>query len=255
MKHFPQGSKLLAFFLFAAIAFTGCKKDDSPIAPPPVYTLDQLYGQAVGDAMVADSSEISDALWPITPDNPDLQWKTINGQPYVLLASFMRYPDSYPAGDSITTTWGEAWLFIPKQMKDRIGPSFKPDSDTIMRICQLLGLPPANQKSNTHIAQMWVKAAALYRPAGNPAIDTRRSGAVLVNNVSPAYSTWFNNYIIFAYYRPLTSATDAHYPWTRMGYTYDWAPDASKVGLSEYVLQASSGAWVEKVSRAADFFR
>ena len=108
MKHFPQGSKLLAFFLFAAIAFTGCKKDDSPIAPPPVYTLDQLYGQAVGDAMVADSSEISDALWPITPDNPDLQWKTINGQPYVLLASFMRYPDSYPAGDSITTTWGEA---------------------------------------------------------------------------------------------------------------------------------------------------
>ncbi|PSL46580.1 hypothetical protein CLV51_103561 [Chitinophaga niastensis] len=254
MKNFPSGIKLPAYFLFAAIAFTGCKKNDTPVVQP-VYNMEQLYGQAVQDAMVADSSEISNALSPITPDNPDLQWKTINGQSYVLLATFMRYPGSYPVGDSITNVWGESWLFIPKQMKSRIAASFTPTSDTIMRICQLLGLPPVNTKSNTHIAEIWVNAARLYRPAGNPAIDTKSSGAVLVNNAPPAFVTWFNNYIIFAYYRPLTSATDYHYPWTRMGYTYDWAPGATKVGLSEYVLQASSGAWVDKVSRAADFFR
>lgn len=256
MKHVLSGSTLPALMLLASVAFTSCNKnDDNPVTPPPA-TMDQLYGQAVQDAMVADSSEITDALWPITADNTDLQWKTINGQSYVLLATFMRFPSSYPEGDSITNVWGESWLFIPKQMKNKIGPSFTPTSDTMTRICQLLGLPPVNSKTNTHIATMWVKAERLYRPAGNPAINTKSATAVLQSSVSsPAYATWFNNYIIYAYYRPLPTATDAHYPWTRMGYTYDWAPGVSRVGLSEYVLQAASGAWVEKVTRAADFFK
>jgi hypothetical protein len=256
MKHFLSGSILPAIVLIAAVGFTSCNKnDDNPVTPPPALTMDQLYAKAVDDAMVADSSEISDALWPITPENTDLQWKTINGQSYVLMATFMRFPASYPQGDSITNVWGESWLFIPKQMKNKIGPSFTPTSDTLMRICQLLGLPPVNSKTNTHIATMWVKAEKLYRPAGNPAIGTKSATAVLQSTVPPAYATWFNSYIIYAYYRPLGSATDAHYPWTRMGYTYDWAAGANRVGLSEYVLQAASGAWVEKVTRAADFFK
>lgn len=254
MKQFFSRSLLPAAFLMAAVAFTGCNKnDDTPVTPTP--SMDQLYAQAIQNAMVADSSQISTALWPITADNTDLQWKTINGQQYVLMGTFMKYPDSYPAGDSITNVWGESWLFIPKQMKTKIGPSFTASSDTIARICQLLGLPPANAKSNTHIATMWVKAARLYRPAGNPDITTKTAGAVLIPGLPANYTTWFNNYIVYAYYRPLTSATDAHYPWTRMGYTYDWAPGVNRVGLSEYVLQASSGAWVEKTTRAADFFK
>jgi hypothetical protein len=60
----------------------------------------QLYKQAVTDAMVADSAEVTDTLWAITPNNPSLQWKTIHGQQYVEVATFMRYRGSYPAGDS-----------------------------------------------------------------------------------------------------------------------------------------------------------
>jgi hypothetical protein len=55
--------------------------------------------------------------------------------------TFMRYPGSYPAGDSISNTWGESWVFVPTQMKQRLAPGFTAGSDTIMRICQLLGLP------------------------------------------------------------------------------------------------------------------
>jgi hypothetical protein len=124
-----------------------------------------------------------------------------------------------------------------------------------MRICQLLGLPPANSRSNTHIAEMWVKADRLRRPAGNPDITTRTAGAALMSTVPPDFSTWFNNYIIYAYYHSLTSVTDYHYPWTRLGYTYDWAPNTKEVGLSEYVLQSTSGCWVEKVRTAHDYFQ
>jgi hypothetical protein len=248
---FPNQLFLLAVFLIC-INVVSCSKDE---APTPTYTVEQLYASSITDAMIADSSEVIDSLWPITAANTRLQWKTINGQSYVLMATFMRFPGSYPEGDSITNTWGESWLFIPSQMKSRIGQSFNASSDTVMRICQLLGLPPKNSRSNTHIAEVWVPATRLSRPAGNPAINTGGAGAPLIPTVTPEYATWFNNYIIYAYYHTLTSATDFHYPWTRLGYTYDWAPGSKEVGLSEYVLQASSGCWVEKVSTAAEYFK
>ncbi|MBB6498745.1 hypothetical protein [Pedobacter cryoconitis] len=250
-------SHLLLCALLTLGVFVGCKKDNvAPSKPePPVLSMNQLYQNAILDAMVADSSERIDTLWALTPGNTSLKWKTINGKPYVLLASFMRYPSSYPVGDSITNSWGESWLFIPQQMKARIGASFTATSDTTMRICQLLGLPPANKQSNTHIAEVWVNPERLYRPAGNPAITTTTTGAALINNNPGTYTSWFNSYIVFAYYRTLSTTSDYHYPWTRLGYTYDWAPKTNHVGMSEYVLQSSSGAWVNNVSKVSDYFK
>ena len=253
MKHTSPYFRLLAGALcFASLTFTACKKDN---ATAPALSLDQLYAHSLTDAMTADSSEIVDTLLPILSSNPALQWKIINGQQYVLMSTFMRFPSSYPVGDSITNTWGESWLFIPSQMKNRLMPGFNASTDTVQRICQLLGLPPKNSKSNTHIVDMWVKADRLYRPAGNPSITTTTTGPVPIPTVTPDFTTWFNNYIIYAYYHPLLSATDFHYPWTRLGYTYDWAPGVKKVGLSEYVLQGSSGCWVDKVATASDYFK
>lgn len=250
-------SPLLLSALLMLTIFVGCKKDNIiPSKPePPVASMSELYKNAILDAMVADDSEIIDTLWALTPENTSLQWKTIKGKPHVLMASFMSFPSSYPVGDSITTTWGESWLFIPQQMKKRIGSSFSPTSDTTMRICQLLGLPPANERSNTHIAEIWVNPERLSRPAGSRAITTKTTAAALSNGNPENFISWFNNYIVFAYYRTLSTATDYHYPWTRLGYTYDWAPGAKEVGLSEYVMQSSSGAWVQSVSKVGNYFK
>lgn len=242
---------ILALSMICVSAVSCSKEDD----PAPTYTVEQLYANSIADAMIADSSEVVDSLWPITAGNTRLQWKTINGQSYVLMATYMRFPASYPEGDSITNTWGESWLFAPAQMKSRIGGTFNASSDTVMRVCQLLGLPPKNSRSNTHIAEIWVPASRLNRPAGNPSITTTSASAVLNTAVTPEYAGWFNDYIIYAYYHTLTSATDFHYPWTRLGYTYDWAPGSKEVGLSEYVLQSSTGCWVERVSTVSEFFK
>ena len=245
----------LYIFVVVLLGFTvvSCSKDDDNITPTP--DMNALYAQSIKDAMVDNGSEEIDSLWPIAAGNPNLQWKTINGQNYVLMATFMRYPESYPVGDSITTTWGDSWFFIPSQMLGKLGPGFTPTSDTIQRISQLLGLPPVNSKSNTHIAQIWVHAERLFRPAGDPSITTTTTGSTLVSTVSDDYRAWFNNNIIYSYYRPLNAATDYYYPWTRLGYTYDWAPGANRVGLSEYVLKANSGCWVENTTTAAGFFQ
>lgn len=252
-----NSSPFLVCALFMLGIFVGCKKDNiAPPGPePPARSMSELYKSAILDAMVADNAEIIDTLWALTPENTALQWKTIKGKPHVLMASFMRYPSSYPVGDSINTSWGESWLFIPQQMKARIGSSFTAASDTTMRICQLLGLPPANERSNTHIAEIWVNPERLYRPAGSQVITTKTTTATLSTNSPESFTSWYNNYIVFAYYRTLSATADYHYPWTRLGYTYDWAPKAKEVGLSEYVLQASSGAWVEKVSKVGNYFK
>ncbi|WP_110056399.1 hypothetical protein [Chitinophaga sp. S165] len=251
--HFHNYLFACVIVLFA-LGITSCSKDDDD-TPTPDPDLNELYELSIRDAMVDNSSESIDTLWPVAPSNPNVQWKTINGQTYVLMATFMKYPGSFPAGDSITTTWGDSWFFIPSQMQRKLGPVFTATSDTIQRISQLLGLPPKNSQSNTHIAQVWVHAERLFRPAGDTAITTTTTGATLVNTVPPEYRAWFNNNIIYSYYRPLNSPTDYYYPWTRLGYTYDWAPGANRVGLSEYVLKASSGCWVESTTTAAGFFQ
>lgn len=244
-----------SFLLISCIALCieGCKKDDvKPAKTKP--TMAQLYSDAVDDAVIADNSEICDTLWAINKQDPHLSWKTIDGKEYVLMATFMKYPASYPVGDSITNTWGASWLFIPDQMKQRLTPGFMANSDTIQRICQLLGLPPAGTGSNTHIAEIWVLAAQLFRPAGDPSITTTTTPGNLIPSNTADYDDWFNNYIIYAYFAPL-GPSDHHYPWTRLGYTYDWAPGSSHVGLSEYVLKANSGIWVEEVKTAPDFYK
>ncbi|MBV7530727.1 hypothetical protein [Chitinophaga sp. sic0106] len=253
MKHTLRSNLLPGIVcLLLLCGAAACSKNDDPVTPAP--DLNSLYANSIKDAMTADSSEIIDTLWSITPTNTRLQWKTINGKQYVLMATFMRFPASYPQGDSITTTWDVAWLFAPGQLKAKLG-SMSAGTDTIQRLCQLLGLPPVNARTNTHIAQMWVQPSQLYRPAGNPDITSTTTGAVLLPTVGNDYLTWFNGYILYAYFHTLTSATDFHYPWTRLGYTYDWAPGAKEVGLSEFVMKQNSGAWVEKTTTAQDFFK
>ncbi|ATL48007.1 hypothetical protein COR50_12990 [Chitinophaga caeni] len=234
------------------ILIWSCSKDSD--GEPLPSDLQTLYSAAVKDAMVAEDDEIANNLMILSGSNPAVKWKTIHGQEYVLMATYMKYPGSYPAGDSITNTWGESWVFVPGQMKTKLNGRFTASSDTTLRINQLLGLPPLGENSNTHIAQVWVKLSNVYRPAGNPSVLTNSATYNLVDNVSQEYATWFDNYIIFAYYRSLVSATAYHYPWTRMGYTYDWAPgESEKNGLSEFVIMPNSGLWVESVQTASAF--
>jgi len=37
------------------------------------------------------------------------------------------------------------------------------------------------------------------------------------------------------------------YPWTRLGYTYDWGNPESEVGLSEFVIAAGSTVTIDQV--------
>jgi hypothetical protein len=37
------------------------------------------------------------------------------------------------------------------------------------------------------------------------------------------------------------------YPWTHLGYTYNWRPGEDRYGTSEYVIRQGATAWVQEV--------
>jgi hypothetical protein len=61
----------------------------------------------------------------------------------------------------------------------------------------------------------------------------------LPDNADPLYVSWFKGNILYSYF-------PESYPWTRMGYTYDWGSD-SRIGLSEYVVEKNSSIYVSSV--------
>lgn len=237
--------KLLAIMLLLPFV---CK---STMLNAQTKKLTKAYNVATKLAMIADSTQNIDTLMTLTSANPVLKWKIINGKNYVLMATFTGDLQGYPVGDSTRTT-NEVWMFIPGQMQYRLRSKMTSKTDTILKLNEMLGLPPVS--GDTHIAQFWVQVDNVFRPAGSPDVTVSKASGTLSLNASPEYKLWFNNYIITSYFQPLMS-TEVYYPWTRMGYTYNWAPGANRVGVSEFVLNPHSGIWVEAVIKASDYFK
>ena len=62
------------------------------------------YESAIEDAVFADSAEICRRLVAIVPGNRGTVWSSGGGR--VLVLTWTRYPSSFPAADTITTSWG-----------------------------------------------------------------------------------------------------------------------------------------------------
>jgi len=234
----------LNFTLLTILFNFGCSKDVIQDTPASNVNLDELYQSAIKDAMVADSSEICDTLWPINQNNSKLEWKIINGEEYVLVGNFNKYPDSY-SDTSLVNSWGLIWVFIPAQFKNKIKSPIQ-NNDTLLRMRQLLGLPPSN--ANNYIVELWVKPKDIFRPSADPEIDDNTAGLYFPANADTNYIKWFNQNIFDSYFGNWT-----HYPWTRLGYSYDWANCSLEVGVSEFCIKANSLLFVKKLSLAIKY--
>jgi hypothetical protein len=66
--------------------------------------------------------------------------------------------------------------------------------------------------------------------------------------VDEKYSKWFED-------NKSTYTSDPPFPWTRLGYTYDWGNRRSEVGLSEFGVVASAEAVIESVTPTINYCR
>lgn len=237
----------VAFLIIGIVIGAGfCQLYADVIAPafPIQPSLDQMYQSAIQDAMIAESNEVYNGLTAIVENNSNLIWQGQEGNKSVLVVVWTKYPNSYPVGETVNITWGYTWVTVAPQIQTFFQNQANPDANATLRIAQLLGLPP--NTANTYFAELWVKPESLFRPTPDNEINDATADLTFPNSATEEYKQWFNNNIISSYY-PMK------YPWTRLGYTYDWADMSSHVGLSEFVLKPNSIVTVKTLTPTAEY--
>jgi hypothetical protein len=201
-----------------------------------INDLKTAFQTAVKDAEITDASEISRQLKSVTPDNQQIVWRGIPGQSEVLVVSWTSYTGYKDQLGKAATASREIWVTLAPDLKQVINND--PSADKTLRAEQLLGLPPNNGK--TLVYEMWVSPQDLFRPSPDPEITDHEAELDFPDShlvsISPAHKKWINNLKASSY-------GDNGYPWTRLGYTYDWGNPNSEIGLSEFVVR--QGASIE----------
>lgn len=196
--------------------------------------METLYAAAVEDSAFAEPEEIL-PLVSLTKEDPLVTWDEAGER--VLLCTWHNYPDSYPAGETVTLEWGNVWTFTPDELAQKYQAEADKVSDWNLRLTQLIGFAPDSTHST--FTTFWVDPADIRRPAFQP--DPANGEMLLELDQEAAgesYADWFDGNILSSYFY-------GAYPWTRLGYTYDWADNGTEYGLSEFLIR--QGAQVEVV--------
>ncbi|QJE74436.1 hypothetical protein HHL28_16365 [Aerophototrophica crusticola] len=237
----PQGSGPVAAPARATVAE----------APAPALTDEQLFGISQVAAAVT-SPELARPLVRITPDNPDLVWRDGAKGRQVKVASVMPAGSyrKYYLGKATGTSpkgWGTMWVTAAPQLQ-RFCAAVPGDADAKRRrVQQWLGLRP--EANDPWVVEFWVEPASLARPCPNPDItaescpvDTPQTVARPTCDAKDkacaekvGFVDWLDSYTRL-------SVVAGGYPWTRLGYTFDWKPAEGKPPVGETVAFSRYGA-------------
>lgn len=222
----------------------------------------QVYVNAINDALNPEPGEIVYDLTSIVKkENNGLQWKTINNDSYVLMVSLKAnvsdLKDYIGSTEPFNTGSHDVWVTASPELQNLCqNPNFFSSSNgnLDMRLRQILGLTPTAEIR--YFVEYWVKPENLFRPAPDNEITDNTAGLCLPSDTEQWYRTWFNELRSHQYYQCNPPDTDPEkvptsndaYPWTQLGYTYDWGnPEFPHKGLSEFIIAQGSLVYINKV--------
>ncbi|MCB0083878.1 MAG: hypothetical protein KDE47_23220, partial [Caldilineaceae bacterium] len=219
--------------------------ESAPAAESTTTDIAQRYAAALQDAKDAEPDEIVDTLTAITPDNPDLVWE----EGRVLMVTWTSWNGYDGLVGQETALGREVWATAVPQVQG-FCQSYAATAETPLqlRLEELLGLPADNGK--TRFVEMWVTPADMFRPSPDGEIDDTSADLEMPGpdrfaseQAYEFHRDWFNLQMSLQAYDDPSKG----YPWTRLGYTYDWGNPDGEVGLSEFVVAAGSTVTINDV--------
>ncbi|MDY6936996.1 MAG: hypothetical protein SWY16_04950 [Cyanobacteriota bacterium] len=209
--------------------------------------LQRSYLRATEDASEAEESEVDDRLWAITPENSDLIWLDERSS-QVLMVTWTNW-DGYEEFVGLPLELDRLVWVTPAPQVQRFCQNLNLDLNfdlpaLTLRLEQYLGLPPDNGK--TKFVEFWVDPEDLFRPCPDAEIDDRSCQRQFPESADLEHRRWIVEMMLSSY------GVDG-YPWTRLGYTYDWGNSQTEVGASEFTIASGSQVTVRSVQTTEEF--
>ncbi len=242
----------------------------TPAAPACPLCLDPAspeiaaaYAAAIEQAKYPTPEKISRDLTPLLRSNDDLTW---NDRGEILMVTWTRAkyyadPERFRRGEPFTL-YGDTWLMAAPFARNSCRRLGLTGAMLTLRLEQLFGLPPNRGKDA--FLEIWGDPTDLFRPCPDPEIsdheclvevpvvgrdaprDTaagpwdcalRRQVSGRYVTVHPGHLRWMcDNWAATYGGEELFD----NFPWTALGYTYDWGNPEDPRGPSEYVSPGGS---------------
>jgi hypothetical protein len=215
--------------------------------------IQNLYSLSIGDAAKPQAWEVVKTLTPASIANPALVKKNIDGEDYLLVSTWTN-DTIYYKNDTATGRYNTGeypiWVTLAPELQNRCQrPNFGRREGLDLRIKQLLGLPPDSPKR--FFVEFWVHPNDLFRPCPDPEINDLSCGLSFPEAVTQEHQQWVNELRLASYFNP---SWNKNYPWTALGYTYDWNKrNKTNIGLSEYVIKSDRNIIVHAVTTTAEY--
>ncbi|BDS09543.1 hypothetical protein [Aureispira anguillae] len=237
------------FLLIFLLGMEACQTTQNLTKPA---TDQVIYSKAIQDAMYATPAKVSNNLVEINKNNKELVWKTIEGEAYLLVVTWKQNVSYYePYLDSSFYNTGNypIWITTAPELLNRMKAENASNVDR--RLIELLGLPP--NATYSYFVEFWVRPQDLFRPCPDREISDSKCEVCFPANTDSAHVNWINQSRIDRYY---PCELYDQYPWTQLGYTYDWNPkNKSHVGLSEFVIGKNKKIVVHKIYTTEDYLK
>ncbi len=198
--------------------------------------LNKQYQEAVQQSEYATYYKRWDGLQAIDTGNKLLRDTLIGNERYILVVSWKAKnfyaQENLPQAQPLSSKQYDMWVTVAPELRERM--SGVPRKKLDLRLEQLLGLPPVPNYYKLFF-EFWVRPQDLYRPCADNEIADNACELDFPAGVTPAHRAWIDSQRISRFFAP---KTEDRFPWTQLGYTYDWnKKNKSHHGCSEFVVK------------------
>ena len=180
--------------------------------------LEARFAEAVQDASRPEAAEIRSNLVALVPGAPGAEW---DDRGRVMVTTWTSYT-GYPAVGQDTTVSRD--IFVTSAAEFRAACAAWTGRFRGPRMEQALGLPLGTNK--TLVVAFWADPSTLFRPCPDAEVTDTACQLDFTAGTSEAHRAWIEDLRSKSY-------GPNGYPWTQLGYTYDWGKEDDVTSWSE----------------------